>query len=89
MINNFKVGDKLLCKKDSITKYSRYKKNKYYYIEDIDDPVYDYEEYSYYINDDNNNNIYFWKEYDLYEYFYTAQDVRKLKLKNLYEESES
>ena len=73
-----KVGDKLLCKQSYklVNSYHDFKKerNKYYTITNIQINVYfDDDWYSLDPND-------YWC---LWDYFYTPQEVRKLKLKQL------
>ena len=82
----FKVGDKLLCKK--IVKHIHIKETKYYTITKIS---YD----SVLIDDwwfNKNYNFYSFgsyikKSYYVWDYFYTPQELRKLKLKQLNDES--
>lgn len=74
---NLKVGDSLLCKKTTnfdpifTIKYN----NEYYIVTEIfDDMVYFGNDF--YYND-------FGKKYYIWNYFYTSQEVRKMKLKQL------
>ena len=80
-----KVGDKLLCKNTK----NIIKKNKYYIIFNIDN-TYSHQwlllqyknvsgRYDWYSSNPKNHSWYIW------DYFYTTQEVRKLKLKQLNE----
>jgi len=79
--HNFKVGDKLLCKKDYIHhKISIHKGNEYI----ISDSLFETEYYTFiYIIDDNNVKVEVQYEKDIYEFFYTEKEVRNIKLKKL------
>ena len=68
-----KVGDKLLCKKSSQYYYKR--KGEYYTVTDINKNriYFDHDWFSLYPN-----NIWY-----IWNFFYTSQEVRKLKLKKL------
>ena len=80
---NLNVGDKLLCKKDLTTSYSIYHKDRYYIVHFIIN--YD-DDYQYLISDDKNTYSSFkYDEEYLYTYFYRKNEVRKIKLKKLYE----
>ena len=73
-----KVGDKLLCKKS----YYDIKKHKYYTITDIKKLNYFVDYYFYMFESrwyclDPNDIWYIWN------YFYTPQELRKMKLKQL------
>ena len=72
---NIKVGDKLLCKKSY--KYNSHIKGKYYTITKIKDNVYVDLDYDDWFSLYPNNIWYIWN------FFYTPQEVRKLKLKKL------
>ena len=79
-----KVGDRLLCKKNTTNnnKYNKYElflKNEYYIITIIDN-VYVYVCHDWYKLDQN--SIWY-----LWDFFYTPQEVRKLKLKQLNDDS--
>jgi len=93
---NIKVGDKLLCKKylnkylihnDLLTSFDFFIKGKYYSISEI---IIDKDDYSYYVtNEINKPYPFFYEESYFCTYFYTKNEIRKMKLKNIYEESES
>ena len=69
-----KVGDKLLCK----ININFLKKNEYYIITNIDDVSDDvYVNNDWYILYPNDWYYYVW------DYFYTPQELRKMKLKQL------
>ena len=72
-----KVGDKLLCKKDDIDFYESPKnyKDEYYTIVEIDDTFCAVGNLGYFKN--KYSDWYIWK------YFYTPQEMRKLKLERL------
>jgi len=88
---NLKIGDILLCKKDYIYSKISFSINKKYEIiqivynslENNNNSVY------YYVYDDNNSSIEIRNDEDMNRYFYTNQEVRNMKLKKIYEESES
>ena len=72
-----KIGDRLLCKRD--TDYLGKVKDKYYTITDIADN-------KVYFSDIGNIKVYFFDDDDdfyIWKYFYTPQEVRKLKLEKL------
>ena len=81
-----RVGDKLLCKKNyNRIKKNDYrngrspckiKKNEYYIITNIDISFYFFVD-NYWYSLDPNSNWYLW------EYFYTPQEIRKMKLERL------
>ena len=85
-IPDIKVGDKLLCKKNLYNSIIRFYKNRYYTVFDIENYI-DMNDYTYYIG--NNISWSFFSEDLLLEHFYNKNDIRKMKLKKLYEESES
>ena len=73
---NLKVGDKLLCKKDDSSLNSFVYKGEYYIVNEVN--------YWILINNldyftDINETYYIWN------FFYTPQELRKLKLKQLNE----
>ena len=82
-----KVGDKLLCKKSDSLRCKRGKsdkvylgkvKDKYYIITDIvNNRIYFDDDY-YYLNSLSTN----WFKY-IWDYFYTPQELRKMKLEKL------
>ena len=78
-----KAGDKLLCKKttnyESMDKKYNINKerNKYYTITGVKDNYIVYFGVDYYSLNLNNSNYYIWN------YFYTPQEIRKMKLKQL------
>ena len=78
MINNFKVGDKLLCKDDCWIPNICYHKGREY-------EVFDLNNYSYVIIDRINNERLFIDESELNLVFYTNQEMRKIKLEKLNE----
>ena len=92
---NLNVGEKLSCKKDYINNKISIRKDEEYEISDIainDSSLIDGDEnviYYYYILDDNNSKIEIRNDEDMNRYFYTNQEVRNMKLKKIYEESES
>ena len=75
-----KAGDKLLCKKEKHV-YKNFVIDKYYTITDIYDECayFDYDWYSFSLDKtlDKTSFNYVW------DYFYTPQEVRKMKLKKL------
>jgi len=85
MSNQINKGDRLLCKKDCISKYSLFIKNEYYYIDTID--INDDEENFYFVIDNCNSLSWFWGDYNLYSVFYTKKEIRKIKLNSIYYES--
>ena len=74
-----KIGDKLLCKKTgklyNIKKISYIIKDEYYF--DWINNFIHLNLNDYYFSLDQNNYYYIWK------YFYTPQEIRKLKLKKI------
>ena len=93
---NLKVGDKLLCIQDHINNKISISKDQEYeiveitlnYWEELDN---DDDEVCYYIYDDNYSSIEINIDEDMNKYFYTKQDIRKIKiekLNNIYEKSE-
>ena len=68
-----RVGDRLLCKK---SRFLNIIKNEYYTITNISN-VYIYFSYDWYILYPNDWYYYVW------DYFYTPQEMRKMKLKQL------
>ena len=88
---NFNIGDKLLCKSELKVSIGDFKSNKYYVIVDInihkdyyvffEDDIYD--DYTYFFICDNNIKYGFWYKSFFYDYFYTKNEIRELKLKKL------
>ena len=78
---SLKAGDRLLCKKSVLSGTFTNNKyyNKYYIVTDVfDDIVYFNNDFYFRSDSPNNcNNWYIW------DYFYTPQEVRKLKLERL------
>ena len=75
---NFNIGDKLLCKIDVNKSYLTLTKGVEYIILSADiDVLY----YKYNIIDDTNKDFYYIEEFD--DYFYTKNEVRKIKLEKL------
>ena len=78
---NLKVGDILLCKQDDncwvidLLDYQHVYKNRDYIINDIKNENLSINNLTYFY--DKTDNWYVW------DYFYTPQEVRKLKLKQL------
>lgn len=87
---NFKIVDKLLCKKDYINELVSFHYGIEYVITDMllnAWIVIENEERFYYLKDDNGNKIELRHEIDLNEYFCNKQDIRNMKLKKIHEES--
>ena len=75
---NLNIGDKLLCKIDVNKSYLTLTKGVEYIILSADiDVLY----YKYNIIDDTNKDFYYIEEFD--DYFYTKNEVRKIKLEKL------
>jgi len=83
---NFNIGDKLLCKIDVNKSYLTLTKGVEYIILSADFDVLlsadiDVLYYKYNIIDDTNKDFYYIEEFD--DYFYTKNEVRKIKLEKL------
>ena len=86
-MNNINLGDRLLCKKTFYDmSYPYFCANEYcniYFIQK-DDPV----DYYYYISDkDFKKYAFSFSDKKLFEYFYTNQEIREIKLNKIYEEA--
>ena len=88
-MKNIKIGDRLLCKKSLFNSSMTYfYAREYYTINEIQSESDG--EYSYYIIDNNGYTMPFsFNNNTLYAYFYTKQEMRHMKLKKIYEETES
>jgi len=93
---NLNVGDKLLCKNDYvINKISIHKGREYEITEILLNAwvVNDGDERFYYIIDDDDCKVEIQRIEELNSFFYTKNEIRKIKLKKLedfiYEKSES
>jgi hypothetical protein len=86
---NLNIGDELLCKKSLFDEtIIDFESNKYYKIYNI--KIFFENIYVYYMIDINNDIFEFHTEDNLYDYFYTKNEERKIKLNNLInEEAES
>jgi len=87
-MNIFNEGDKILCKKKLTDHYTtRFIEGQYYIFHIILDDV--FEIYEYCVFDDSNDMMYpyFFDENEFRNHFYMKNEVRKIKLKKLYEET--
>lgn len=96
MKEQFKIGDKLVCKETHQSRLLNFYKNKMYEICEIDDGIVgiiggeDMDASTneakslistYYFEEGSNENS-FWFEY-VWDYFYKPQEIRNLKIKKL------
>ena len=84
---NLNKGDKILCKNDIHNSRINFTKGIEYYIVAIEHKNDNYDDdgsnYYYYISDDNSQIIVSENERLIYNYFYTNQEVRNMKLKKI------
>jgi len=87
-MNNFNDGDKILCKKD-LTYYGNHIIEGDYYIfhDNMFSGIFN-DFYCCYISESNNIFSYYLTEHDLVGHFFMKNEIRKLKLEKLYEETE-
>ena len=91
-LKKLKVGDKLLCKKNIKISNVFFYAGEYYTI----NYIFKYIFYNYNYREKEGFDIYikcgskrycFNREHHIYDYFYTTQEIRKMKLKQLNDES--
>ena len=78
-----KAGDRLLCKKtDAFNLKYKFIKDKYYIVNNsyINNALHEHAAHLIY---GENNKLYLFTNHYLWNYFYTPQEVRKMKLKQL------
>lgn len=81
MNKNFKIGDKLLCKKAVKSRITVLTEGDYYIIKDITHK----DGYNcHHIECNNHEIVRFNTIYMLYEWFYTKIEERKMKLEKIY-----
>lgn len=86
---NYKIGDKILCKKSNSD--NSVIKDNYYFIGDIDDSdvffifivLFPGKNFGRWFEVRENNNYYRSSHLNFYDYFYTEKEIRKLKLQKL------
>lgn len=89
-IQNLKIGDKLLCKKDFFfigTNFYKGREYEIYNIRKIEDEYFNY--YSYSLIDNINSELLYLIDADLDDIFYSVKEMRDMKLKKINEHPES